>query len=786
MRINLNDAWHFTPTFVPELISLDFDLKGLERVRLPHTCVETPFNCFDEHLYQMEMGYVKVFYAPPAWKGKTVKLTFEGAAHFCEVFVNEKPVCSHAGGYTAFSCDIGPFLKFDCDNRLTVKLDSRESLNIPPFGHVVDYMTYGGLYREVYLDVLPEQYIERVFITTENLLTDHAELVLEVELSDLIDPVDAVVNLTHLGDGEVFQIGKVRLDSKHTFHRFKLKDIQYWSLESPTLYTLEIMDSDGNMMKQERIGFREIELKSEGVFLNGEKIKICGLNRHQSYPYVGYAMPAAPQRLDADILKDELGVNAVRTSHYPQSHHFINRCDELGLLVFMEIPGWQHIGDEAWKAVALDQVREMVVQYRNHPSIFIWGVRINESVDDHDFYTATNEIARELDPSRATGGVRYIGKSELLEDVYTYNDFSHTGDNSGLDPKSKITSNPSKPYMVTEYNGHMFPTKSFDDERHRLEHALRHAAVLDDLFKSEDIIGGYGWCMFDYNTHKDFGSGDRICYHGVMDMFRNPKMAASIYASQQDSEPVLEISSNMEVGEYPGSFRGDVYAFTNADQVDVYKNDRFIRSFSPDETPYKNMPHGPILINDFIGDLLDKDIKTLLMAVSKYGPSNLPFKYKILAAKVMFVHRISFEDLSKLYTKYIGDWGQAATKYRFEAKKAGEVVKTVEKGAMKSVLYEVDVDHTDLKELETYDVATIRIKAMSDLGNVLPYYQEAISFEIEGPIELIGPKVGVFRGGMTGTYVKTTGHRGEASLKVYQGDYLRAVIEFTCEIERAE
>lgn len=121
---------------------------------------------------------------------------------------------------------------------------------------------------------------------------------------------------------------------------------------------------------------------------------------------MGYAMPASIQRMDAEVLKKELGLNAVRTSHYPQSQEFINRCDELGLMVFTEIPGWQHIGDEAWKAQAVENVKDMVIQYRNHPSIILWGVRINESQDDDEFYRRTNAIAHKLDDTRQTGGVR--------------------------------------------------------------------------------------------------------------------------------------------------------------------------------------------------------------------------------------------------------------------------------------------------------------------------------------------------------------------------------------------
>jgi beta-galactosidase len=118
-----------------------------------------------------------------------------------------------------------------------------------------------------------------------------------------------------------------------------------------------------------------------------------------------------------------LHCNIVRTSHYPQSRHFLDRCDEIGLLVLEEIPGWQHIGDESWKQVAIDNVGRMIRRDWNHPSIVLWGVRINESPDDHNFYTRTNALAHALDDSRQTGGIRNFPESEFLEDVFTVNDF---------------------------------------------------------------------------------------------------------------------------------------------------------------------------------------------------------------------------------------------------------------------------------------------------------------------------------------------------------------------------
>ena len=139
----------------------------------------------------------------------------------------------------------------------------------------------------------------------------------------------------------------------------------------------------------------------------------------------------------------------MRTSHYPQSRHFIDRCDELGLLVFTEIPGWQHIGGDAWKWQAVRNTEEMVRQYRNHPSVILWGVRINESADDDTLYAETNRTAHELDPSRPTSGVRCIKKSHLLEDVYAYNDFVHCGTNRGCDTKKSVTPDISKPYLIS-------------------------------------------------------------------------------------------------------------------------------------------------------------------------------------------------------------------------------------------------------------------------------------------------------------------------------------------------
>ncbi len=784
-RIYINDGWGFTENYSDELLRSDYDAAGLVSVRLPHTCKETPFNYFDEGIYQMVCGYRKIIKAPREWQGNRIFLTIDGAAHESEVYLNGEKITEHHCGYTAFTVEISQFLIYGADNSLVVKVNSREDINVPPFGFVIDYMTYGGIYRDVYIDVKNESYISDIYIRSEfcefalqnNVAGDMAK---EAKLiSDIvIDGGQAEYVVRQLikehGQEKYSLLGEKNIANKG-ISEYRLNGVKLWDTDKPFLYDIRtelLLNDEVIDVKERAFGFRRAEFKKDGFYLNYKKFKIRGLNRHQSYPYVGYAMPKSMQVMDANILKEELGLNAVRTSHYPQSHYFLDRCDELGLLVFTEMPGWQHIGDEEWKQQAIENVKDMIMQYRNHTSIILWGVRINESQDDDEFYRRTNAAAHELDPYRQTGGVRANKKSSLLEDVYTYNDFVHCGDNKGCEPKRAVTSNKNKPYLISEYNGHMFPTKSYDCEDRRTEHALRHAKVLDSVAANEDIAGSFGWCMTDYNTHKDFGSGDRICYHGVMDMFRNPKMAADIYTCQQEQEVVLSLSTSMDIGEHPGCNRGNSYIFTNADSVKMYKNGRFIKEYKPEESPYRNIKCGPILIDDYVGDVLVTQegfgkkqaelIKQVLNSVARYGLGKMPLPVMLTAARLLTVYRMNMAQAVDLYTRYVGDWGGASTSYSFEAIKDGKVVKQIVKEPMKQLHLSAQADHTVLKEENSYDVAAIRIKALDENDNLLSFFSEPLSIACEGPIELIGPSVISLKGGMGGTYIKTTGETGNA------------------------
>ena len=762
--LSLCNNWEFTPNWFDGFAAGE---GSGEAVRLPHTVQEIPLHYADHNAYQMVCGYRRKLELGTELAGKRLFLQFDGAAHIATVYVNGAEAASHRCGYTAFRVDITEFVTLGGENLVAVKLDTTENGEVPPFGFVIDYLTYGGLYREVWLDVREKSYIEDLYITTPDLHT--------LKIKPALKNAEGCIVLVELTKGERQLVRKAF--TAGGVITIACPNVKPWDTERPVRYTCRVsLLKIGRVLdvKEYKVGFRTVEFKADGFYLNGKKTFLRGLNRHQSYPYVGYAVPEKLQREDARILKEELSCVAVRTSHYPQSHHFLDECDRLGLLVFTEIPGWQHIGGEGWKDQAVQNTREMVLQYRNHPSIVPWGVRINESQDDDELYKRTNAAARELDPSRPTSGVRYTEKSSLLEDVYSYNDFSHTGNNPGVKPKRNVTTDMSKPLIISEHNGHMFPTKSYDTWQKRQEHALRHARVLSDAAADGGHVGCFGWCMFDYATHKDFGSGDRVCYHGVMDAFRNPKLAAALYASQGEGRPVLEVGSSMDIGDYPGGMIGDVSVFTNADTVYLYKNDNFVTTLTGGD--WKGLPHGPMVLDDTVGCLLEtlegfdakkaELLRECLLVIQKHGLTNLTPADIAKMGYAMVKYGMKYEDAVVLYGKYIGNWGGEATVWRLDAEKDGEIVASYTCSPSAKLHIEATPSHTRLAEGDTYDMAAVRIRILDENGNVAPYAQLPVILTLEGPCQLVGPNVVTAEGGMTGAYVKTVGKTGEAKLTI--------------------
>lgn len=592
----INRNWLYSAQRADNITARDFDDSGLETVTIPHTNKRLPWHSFDEKLYQFVSVYRRHFKLPPEAGGKHVFVDFEGAMTATTVWINGQRLGEYKGGYTPFSFELTPYIDWSGDNVLAVELDSTERKDIPPFGGAIDYLTFGGIYREVALRIVPTTYIENIFVRSKNVLSDRPAMEISAFVGHLEPPSSLLTLEVELRDGERVlatarkTLPRTAASSEPASHELSLANfgpVRLWNLSDPYLYTVVVRIKNHDSVVDEdrrRVGFRQARFTDHGFELNGKVVKLRGLNRHQTFPFVGQAMPARVQRRDAEILKKELKVNIVRTSHYPQSTHFLNACDELGLLVLEEIPGWQHTGDRPWQDLAVDNVRRMIRRDWNHPSIVIWGVRINESEDNHEFYTQTNALAHSLDPTRQTGGIRNWQESELLEDVFTMNDFD-----TPLHP-------PNHPlYLNTEFMGHTFPTKSYDTVERLTEHALRHARLHNQLGSSPQYSGGIGWCAFDYNTHAVFGSGDRICYHGVSDIFRLPKPAAFFYKSQCDpsDEVVLEPTFSWPArGDWTNPLSNAV-VLSNCDHIKFFVRDRMVAEADPNKAEFPGLPHPP-------------------------------------------------------------------------------------------------------------------------------------------------------------------------------------------------
>lgn len=708
--------------FIPEEVDIEAPDSAFIPINLPHTNQLLPHHNFDDAEYQFISTYRKRFRLPEARNGRRIYLDFDGAMIATTVTINGHTFPEHRGGYTPFSYDITDFLDEDGENVLQVRLDSTERKDIPPFGHTVDYLTFGGIYRDVHLRYVAPVHITNVCVRAYDLLSGRPKVTIDVYVRNQTDDVQAVAAAgglefwkTETTTGEIPPQGQTTLRLHSDLSGMPAGHPQLWTLDNPKLYmfTVGLYAQIGFNSADERqydsvslrYGFREAQFRADGFYLNGERLQLFGLNRHQTYPYIGAAAPSRLQRQDADILKYELGCNIVRTSHYPQSPHFLDRCDEIGLLVFEEIPGWQHIGNADWKALSLRDVRAMIERDWNHPSIILWGVRINESFDDTDFYTQTNRLARELDPTRQTGGVRFWAYSEFLEDVYTMNDFSNS-----------ITEPTQSPWLVTEFNGHMFPTKSYDHEARRVEHALRHARIHARQMTMGGVSGAIGWCAFDYNTHKEFGAGDRICYHGVMDIFRLPKWAAHFYASQQSPQKriILEEATTWSLGDVDEGMIEPVIVFTNCDEVEVYIGEMQIGRYRPNRDEFPGLPHPPIYL------------------------THLP---------VRLAH--PYGDLRLI--GYIG--GQAVAERRRAADPQPRAL----------------ILKTDAPELyaDGMDMTRLIFKVADRYGNPLCYASKAIFFELDGPAELIGENPFPLIGGQAALYIKAQQETGMVRVRAH-------------------
>ena len=760
MKQSLNFNWSFVDHFEESFLKALPNYKV--KIDIPHNAVNVPYNYFSELDYQKIFTYEKFFDVEDDLDNKVFILHFAGYMVKGHIYLNDHDLGVHGSTYLPVDLDVTSYLTKK-NNRLLVIIDGQEDEDYPPFGFAIDYLTFAGIYREVELYSHPKTYLKDIFVRGKM----DGTISIQYEVMG-----NAKAKITHT----VYYKGSVA--AEFNGQNYLLKDHRLWDINKPRLYTLKttIVSSDGEEDYYTDFGFREAVFKQDGFYLNGNKIKLVGLNRHQGYPFVGYAMPQSMQEEDVDILKYELGVNVVRTSHYPQSEHFLNRCDQIGLLVVNEIPGWQFVSKkETWRNNFLENIKKMVITERNHPSLIAHGVRIDESIDDHELYSAANKLAHEFDPYRQTLGVRNFKNSELLEDIYAYNDFICRDLKAGLENPKHIK-HQNKPYLVTEYMGHMDPLKATSDILTKIEVSKRHMKVMDDNYKYQNIAGAIGWCFVDYHTHVDFGSGDHICPHGVMDIYRNPKFSSYIYASQREDAPVLEVLSNIKPGDIPEAVYGDIYIATNCDYVALYKNDEFVGNFYPNKKEYKYVKHPLILIDNLVGETFKEErfkqkhwdrMGKTFSYYAIHGLNKMKLKDSLFLARMMLTYRMNYSDLVYYWNKHVASWGGIAKKWTFKGYKDGKIVKELDIGPSKSFDLKIKANRDYLEPKDTYDVLRIQLSHVDEYQSLMLYSNRVINIQVEGPISLIGDENQALLGGQLSIYIRSNGKgQGRVTFKM--------------------
>ncbi len=610
--ISLNQDWLFGGRYNPAMQDAGLDDSHFSPVSLPHCPAPLSWREWNAADWQDVWVYRKHFTIPADMTGMRIFLHFDGVMTGATPIINGHRLPQHLGGYLPFSYEITEWVK--AANTLTVLVDARWQ-NVPPQGasegpRRIDYLEPGGIHRSVKLEAVPGIFISNVF----------AKPVRVLESGRFID-VNCTLDAAVLPEGPVHIKAEMR-NGRHTVAATQqtvaieksgqletrlllsnLQDILLWDVDHPFLYDITVTLLVNNTPLhdyQTRIGVREARFEKDGFYLNGRRLQLFGLNRHEIFPYAGLAMPDRVMRHDAEILKKQFNCNIVRCSHYPQTEAFLNACDELGLMVWEEIPGWNYIGDDAWKALMVRDVQDMILRDRNHPSIIIWGTRVNESANEVALYKRTRELARSLDDSRpSSGSMTMHTTKDWAEDVFAFDDYHADPDGSvGIwEPLANV------PYMLAEAVGQFnyAEGKGFNCMYRRdaapgiqQRQAIYHAQAHNKAAGSKRNCGVIGWCAFEYASLLNSYKG--IKNPGVADVFRIPKIGASFYQSQVDPALTPGIYPNFywDFGSQSPSGPGKHAAiFSNCERLEVYIGQQHFASLLPDRENYPNLKYPP-------------------------------------------------------------------------------------------------------------------------------------------------------------------------------------------------
>ncbi|MDR1002538.1 MAG: hypothetical protein LBL82_04620 [Oscillospiraceae bacterium] len=772
----LNYSWRYSPEVKSEYLKTEFQDTSFKLVDIPHTVEREQYSYNNYEDKPILCCYRKMFILPKEFEGRRIILHFEGVMSGAAVFVNGTKAATHVGGYTPFSCDITEYLAED-DNLIAVVVDSSFCTEA-----VGGEAGFGGIYREVWLEATDEVYIKDVFVKI--LKNGHSW---KLDVSGEINSEIEINYKMYIAEGKKHIATKY---FKYTGSKFSYSwelpvSVEEWSIDSPKLYKFIIKLGSGDE-KSFNIGFRTVEASPEGILLGGTPVKINGVSRVQSFPYIGVAAPQVMDENDADLIK-RLGFNAVRCMYGAHSEHFINRCDQIGILVFEEMSGYGYVGDGDARGQKLENLREMIVRDRNHPSVFMWGTRIRGSYDSDSFYRETAELAASLDGTRPTAGVRDFKMSSMQEDVYCFDDTSGENSRPVLQSRTSVTGGKA-PYIVCSHPFAAFSSSSYSKEDAKIKHALRHALLLDAVNADRSIAGSFIPHLSDSGTNGNSAYEDNMSHNGITNAFRERKLASFVYESQRDDTVVMEIASYMSAGDFAEQPPESVYVFTNCDRIDLFRDDSFVKSFFPDRKKFPNLSHAPVLIDDLSGDsfanaekLSPEDAKVIKEYLLWYAGDEAKLKVQKKAKTAAVLNKCEIDDtrLFELYEKHFSK--DTPHSYRFEGIKNGEIVAVGKRSAARKKSLNILVERSKLFHSDSYDLAEIKLMAIDQNGNKLSYCFDGVSVKCDGSIEIAGPELFSLVGGSRVFYVRTKGGKGEAKIHLKTESLGYYLIDLTVE-----
>lgn len=623
-KINMNSTWKFERRDVSGANEATFNDDSWETVHLPHNFQDV--SIAGGRYYRGVGWYRKHFFLDDtSFQGRQITVYCEGAMTVAEFWINGTKLATHYGGFSPFCYDITEYCNFGAtENVIAVRLDNSYQNQVPPEkpdGSTVDFEMYGGIYRDVWLIITKKVFVpEGIHAWADDWDSQGGHFITFPDVSALSAGVmvrtwvknatSASVNgkvVTTIVDAQQRSVqtseSAVQTIDAGSVTRFAqeitVSSPTLWYPWAPYLYTVHTVVYSGEEaadLYSTRIGIRTVEFtRTEGMNCNGVTFKMLGLNRHQTWAFVGHAVPNIQQRRDAEILK-EASCNFVRCSHYLQDDAFMDACDSLGILIWVETPGWHCCNNEGrpaddatWRNRHLDETRFMVRTARNHACVALWAPSINEAVSDPSIERPLNDLCHREDSSRMTSAARAgwqhpTGAGSNIYDVYGDNQFT---------PGSIPTSNPDNTtygYINTEHTGHTYEeysNRQTNSESDLLSHAWKHAQMTAEARdRGAWVHGGMGWCAFDYYT------GGTIRFHGVMDLMHYPKFAFWFYKSQSASDnydgsihPFLKIANWYTVN---SPVNRDVYH--NCEQVKLYRNGTLVATQGPATT--LNLAHG--------------------------------------------------------------------------------------------------------------------------------------------------------------------------------------------------